>query len=584
MYDITEAASVVEAFRRNVSVRPDHDAVAHIGDPDRPDLISPLTYDRLDREARAVAAWLQQQGHRPGSRALLLYPVGTDFVAAFLGCLYAGVVAVPAPLPSQFRHQRLRLRNIAFDAGVGVVLTDAAGLDDCREWATAVELTGVRTVVTRPEGRDLADPDAWTPVPLTHDSLALLQYTSGSTGDAKGVMITHGNVLHNVEAFARAVRWTEDTRSGGWVPLYHDMGLSAQLLPALLRGGSCVLMDPMAFARRPGRWLRAIDVCGINVSFAPNFAYDLCTRRVGDDEAAQLDLSRWTYAANGSEPVHPGVLTAFAKRFAGSGFREEAFAPSYGMAEVTVYVSSRGHQPPLVRAVDAERLEQAEFVPAEPGRPARHLVSNGPAPAFDIRVVDPATREVLPEGRIGEIWIRGASVAVGYWGREDATRETFRGTTADGDTGYLRSGDLGTVYEGELYVNGRIKEMLIVNGRNLYPHDIEHELRSQHPELGNCGAVFTTSPTGTDCSDDGDRAVTESLVVTHEVRGVPAGELTALANRVRVTVSREFGVSVDDVVLLRPGTVRRTTSGKIQRAEMRALYLAGELEPAGTRR
>ncbi|WP_328562789.1 fatty acyl-AMP ligase [Streptomyces coelicoflavus] len=578
MHDITQSASVVEAFRRNVSTRPDQDAVAFLADPDRPDLASPLTYSELDREARGIAAWLQEQGHRPGSRALLLYPVGTEFVAAFLGCLYAGVVAVPAPLPSQFRHHRTRLRNIALDAGVAVVLTDGASADDCREWADAVQLTDVEAVVTRPEGRRLADPDDWTPVPLDQDTLALLQYTSGSTGDAKGVMITHGNVLHNVEAFARAVRWTEETRSGGWVPLYHDMGLSAQLLPALLRGGSCVLMDPMAFARRPVRWLRAIGTCGINVSFAPNFAYDLCTRRVTDAEVAQLDLSHWTYAANGSEPVQPDVLTAFTKRFAAAGFREEAFAPSYGMAEVTVYVSSRGHQSPLVRAVDAERLEQGEFVLAEPGRPARHLVSNGPAPAFDIRIVDPVTHDVLPEGRIGEIWIRGASVAVGYWGREEATQETFRGTTADGDTGYLRSGDLGTVHEGELYINGRIKEMVIVNGRNLYPHDVEHELRSQHPELAGFGAVFTAPE-----RDDAPGAATESLVVTHEVRGVPADELAALAGRMQITVSREFGVRVDDVLLLRPGTVRRTTSGKIQRAEMRSLYLAGELKTAGNR-
>lgn len=568
---LSEEPSVVTVIRRHAREAPDKDAVVLVADPDRPDRTISWSYRVLDEQARAVAVWLGQR-YEPGSRILLLYPLGLGFVAAFLGCLYSGMIAVPAPLPGRYRHHRRRVRTIAMDAEVSVILTDSASLDEVREWSTT-EGVGQHCVAT--DATAPARHDAWTAAPVTPETLALLQYTSGSTGDAKGVMITNGNLLHNVEAFTRSVGWGPRTRSGGWIPLYHDMGLSGHLLPALLCGSTCVLLQPMAFLRKPVAWLRTIDAYDLTMSSAPNFAFDLCARKVTDEQAERLDLSRWEFAANGSEPVRASVLAAFAKRFARSGFRDEALAPCYGLAEATVYVSGRAGRSPTVRRVDAERAEHGEFV-TEPvaGGSVREVVGCGPVPDYDLRVVDPITRRVLPQGRIGEIWLRGPSVARGYWRRTDATRRTFAATTADGDTGYLRTGDLGVLHEGELYVHGRIKEMLIVHGRNLYPHDIEHELRVQHPELGAVGAVFAVP------SRDEDEPDAERVIVTHEARGVRGTErLAELAAAMRLTIAREFGFDAAAVVLLRPGGVRRTTSGKIQRSAMRELFLAEDLRP-----
>jgi acyl-CoA synthetase (AMP-forming)/AMP-acid ligase II len=412
-----------------------------------------------------------------------------------------------------------------------------------------------------------ADPDAWEPVALGRSTTALLQYTSGSTGTPKGVVVPHDQLLFNTAEGLRGTGW--NGRAGGWLPLYHDMGLNSQIFwPLMYGGGSSVLMDPSAFVRQPLRWLRLIDAHDIGVSFAPNFALDLCVRKVSDEEAASLDLSRWLLAGCGSEPINPRVLSAFADKFAVSGLRPEALSPVYGMAEATVYICGHGGRPPLTRRVDLDALAQGTLAPAEDGRPARDVVSCGPpTPACEVRVVDPASRQVLPDGRLGEIWLRGRSISPGYWERDD---EAFGAVTADGDGGFLRTGDLGALYDGELYVHGRLKEMIIVHGRNVYPQDIEQELRVQHPELGRVGVVFAGSAIGS-----GEER--SSVVVTHEVAGVPPDRMPALAAGIRTTVGREFGVSVATVALLKPGAVLRTTSGKIRRTEMRTLFHEGRL-------
>ncbi|MER6993991.1 fatty acyl-AMP ligase [Saccharopolyspora hirsuta] len=560
MTDLTQAVHAVELIRARASQRPEQDAIIRVRDArDRQD--ERLSYAELDRRARAIADLLSGRC-RPGSRILLLQPP-VDFTTSFLGCLYAGMVAVPAPLPGRFRHERRRVRGIAEDAGISAVLTDPGHGAEVEELVGELRLDGVEVLAT--DGADLPG-DAWSAPAIGRDDLAMLQYTSGSTGDPKGVMVTHGNLLANAAALAGGLGIAEGTRFGGWAPQFHDMGLLAQTLPALFLGGSCALMTPTEFIKRPHQWLWMIDRYDIAWSPAPNFGYELCTRRAVDEELAGLDLSRWRYAVNGSEPVQVSTMEEFAERFAAHGFRAEAFSPCYGLAEATVYVSGVADRGPVAVRVDPDRLEQHEFVPVTEG--GRRLVAHGPAADYEVRIADPVTGAELPGGRIGEIWLRGNSVARGYWQRPDQTEATFRAGPGDGE--FLRTGDLGTVHDGELYLTGRRREVLIIRGRNLYPQDLEQEMRLRHPELGSVGAAFAVPLTG----GGGEHAV----VLTHEVRpNLPEDVLRDLARRMKHEVADEFGVSVGGIVLLARGGVRRTTSGKVQRAEMRSLFLAGDL-------
>nr|QEO75071.1 AMP-dependent synthetase and ligase [uncultured bacterium] len=555
MIDLRRCANAVELLREHASAHPEQDALIWVGDDAAP--VRQLSWAGMDREARGVAARLREICP-PGSRVLLLYPP-VEFIVAFLGCLYAGLVAVPAPLPGRYPHERRRVRGIAADADVSVILTDSANAATVREWAHAEGINHLPVLATDED--HFGDPAQWTPPVADHDTLALLQYTSGSTGEPKGVMVTHGNLLVNAHTMITALEIPADTRFGGWAPHYHDMGLMAQTLPALFLGTTCVLMSATSFLKRPHQWLAMIDRYDIGWSAAPNFGYELCCRRVTDEQLAGLDLSRWRYAVNGSEPVQVATVNAFAERFAPAGFRPETACPCYGLAESTVFVSGTGFRAPKTTMIDPERLAQDDFVASATGRA---LASNGAAPLTEVLVVDPATREVLADGKVGEIWLRGPNVAQGYWRKPEITASTFQAVTAGGDSGFLRTGDLGTVHDGEVYITGRLKDMMIVRGRNLYPQDIEHELRAQHPELGNVGAVFT---------------VDTDLVVTHEVQGrQDEGELRELAQRMKQTVAREFGVQVGGLALLRRGGVRRTTSGKVMRSQMRELFLQSELD------
>ncbi|MEU3255994.1 fatty acyl-AMP ligase [Streptomyces sp. NPDC006997] len=560
-----DGPSALHLLRRHADERPGRAAVTFVHDHDAADGARTLDYAALDAEARRVASWLQDRC-APGDRVLLLHPPGLAFVTAFLGCLYAGVIAVPSPMPGQFQYQQRRVTGIALDAGVGVALTDTGQLDEARGW---IDAEGLPFTVAASDSAGFGAADRWRDPAAVARDLVLLQYTSGSTGDPKGVMVDHGNLLHNADSLRRALGLSEATGFGGWIPLYHDMGLMGQLLPSLFLGSSCALMSPMAFLKRPHQWLSLIDRYGLGYSAAPNFAYELCVRRVTDAQLEGLDLSRWRFAANGSEPIQPSTLRDFAERFAPAGFRAEALAPCYGMAEATVFVSGLAGRPPRIAAVDSDALEKHVLQPPLPEGPVRELVGCGDVPDFDVRIVDPDDGTVLPDGTTGEIWLRGPSVAAGYWGRPDATERTFGARTADGEGPFLRTGDLGALQDGEIYVTGRGKDLLIVHGRNLYPQDIEHELRLRHPVLATlAGTAFTVS------------VPQEEVVVLHEVRGRFTDEqYQELARDMRATVYQGFGVRTAGLVLLRPGSVRKTTSGKVQRGEMRRLFLDGALTP-----
>nr|WP_307835270.1 fatty acyl-AMP ligase [Streptomyces adelaidensis] len=521
----------------------------------------------LDLHSRRIASWLREY-FSPGDRALLLYSPGIEFPTAFSACVYAGLIAVPAPLPGRYRHERRRLAAIARDAGVRVILTQRGDLPDVEKWVAEEGIVGA---VCHPTDAGDGDPDAWTAPEVSPETLALLQYTSGSTGDPKGVMVSHGNLTANVERMVHTFGNDSTTRYGGWIPLYHDMGLIGLMLPGILSGNGYVQMDPMSFLRRPYHWLRMLDACDIGFTAAPDFGYEMCVRRVIDEQLATLDLSRLK-AADGSEPVRADVVAAFTERFAAAGFRPEGLIPVYGLAEATLLVSGTSGRPPLRTAIDAPALEKQELRPATGTEPSRLLTGCGAPTGSDVRIVDPDTGDALPDGRIGEIWAGGPCVAAGYWENEDATDAMFRARTADGQGPFLRTGDL---LDGDLYITGRRKDVLVLHGRNLHPSDIEYELRAQHEELaGLHGAVLMVGDGESDGVD-----VAPAIVAIHEIRAHWGAErLGQIAVDMKQTVAREFGVPVAAVALVRPGGVRRTTSGKVQRSAMRALYLAGELD------
>jgi acyl-CoA synthetase (AMP-forming)/AMP-acid ligase II len=388
-------------------------------------------------------------------------------------------------------------------------------------------------------------------------------------------MLDHGNVLADIAAFHMGTGAGPDDSFGIWLPLHHDMGLFGQLTAGLLFGAPTVLMPPSDFVRRPVSWFRMMEAHGTTVTAAPNFAYDLCTRLITDDQLDGLDLSRLRIVFNGSEPIHVPTMTAFAKRFARAGLRAEAIAPAYGMAEATVFVTATAAGvPPTVLVADPGRLESVDhpaLVATARGEGKEIVGVGAPPDDFSIRIVDPQSRRHRPDGEIGEIWLRGAAIGRGYWNRPELSSSVFAARLVDDDregSGWLRTGDLGALVDGELFITGRVKEMMIVHGRNVFPQDVEHSARAGHSALaGLFGAAF-----GVPVPD-------ERIVLVHEVSPkTPAEELPAVAMAVSRWLTVELGVPVRNVLLVRRGSVRRTTSGKIQRAEMRARFLAGDIE------
>ncbi|WP_316745469.1 fatty acyl-AMP ligase [Streptomyces sp. MK7] len=567
----TQPSSLAQLVRTHADTQGDRVALTFLTDP-ADNLRESLTYAQLDRDARRIGSWLTERGAR-GERVLLLHPPGLEFAKGLVGCAYAGAVAVPSPLPGTRPQHRRRVTSIARDSGAAFVLTDAASHAEVTQWAAD---EGLDVLCAATDSPALGDP-RWRPRTLRPDELALLQYTSGSTSDPKGVMISHANLVHNAASIGKTLGSSADTRFGGWLPHYHDLGLMGMLLQPLFHGGSSVFMSPMSFLKRPHLWLDLIDRHGVQMSGGPNFAYELCARRLTEEQIGRLDLSRWLVAVNGAEPIRARSVAAFLRRLEPAGLRAETMFPCYGLAEATLIVcGDRPWRPPLTLSVPADDLEQGRFVPSapppaeRPGPPAvREFVSSGVVTGLDVLIVDPDTAQPLPPGRIGEIWARAGNVGLGYWGREDESRAAFRATTAGGETGYLRTGDLGAVHDGELFVTGRIKDLLIVHGRNLHPQDIEADSKSVHPALAEGAAAAF--------GDD------QRVVVVQEARAGRLGprELDEIARAVSQHLGRQYGIGGTRVLLVRPGGVQRTTSGKVQRSAMRELYLADEIAAVG---
>ncbi|MFW6693098.1 amino acid adenylation domain-containing protein [Streptomyces sp. MAR4 CNX-425] len=529
------------------------------------------TYAQLDARARDIAATLRGTAE-PGDRALILQPPGLEYVAAFLGCLYAGLIAVPA-YPPRATRKLGRLQAIIDDARPSVALVnEAIAKNTARYLGDEAAQEGPYWLNTDAIG---TSDEEWIPPRSTGSDIAFLQYTSGTTATPKGVMVSHANILHNSHVLHRRLDHTPDSCSVSWLPPYHDMGLIGGVLQPLYGGFPGVLMAPATFARDPYQWLRAISTYGGTTSYAPNFAYDLCVEKVTEQQRRTLDLGTWRTACNGAEPVRPSTLASFAAAFADAGFDPESMAPGYGLAEATLVVSG-GERSTVAASFSAAGLERGEVLPAaEPsGADARTLVSAGRSvdPGQQIRIVDPETHTECPDDRIGEIWVSADSVAQGYWQRPEQTEETFRARLAGGSDPFMRTGDLGFQHDGRLYITGRSKDLIIVRGRNLYPQDLELCVERSHPSMRTNGSAAVA------LEADGEEQL---LIVAEVARESHDPDIDAITAAVTRAIASEFDVAVHTLVLIRSGTLPKTSSGKIQRHACLRGHLDGELHVLG---
>ena len=576
--------SLVDILRQRVQNQPEQTAYIFLQNGETES--GRLTYVELDRQARAIANRLQSW---QGERALLLYNSGLEFIAAFFGCLYAGVVAIPVYPPK--RNQKLtRFSAIANDAGAKLALTTASILDEIdRRWEqeskllNQLEWVATDTVET--------DPQDFVVRAITPESLAFLQYTSGSTGTPKGVMVTHGNIIHNQQLIRHSFSHSEQTIFVGWLPLFHDMGLIGNVLQPMYLGIPCILMPPVAFLMKPVLWLKAISKYRATTSGGPNFAYDLCVKKVKTEQLSDLDLSSWDLAFNGAEPVRAETLKQFSQKFATCGFKGNAFYPCYGMAEATLLICGGSKTSvPVVKNIELGALEENKVIDVTDKTPlvrgtkalvgcghSQRLLRRKPTePALTVGqldskivIADPESFKLCEDGQVGEIWVSGASVAKGYWNRSQQTKETFDAYLSDGTGPFLRTGDLGFLLDGELFVTGRLKDMIIIRGQNYYPQDIELTVQKSHPALRlNCGAAFTVEIKGK-----------ERLIIVQEVERsyLRKLDINKVVGNILQEMINENGLQVYATVLIKTGSIPKTSSGKIQRHACRAKFLNGSL-------
>jgi acyl-CoA synthetase (AMP-forming)/AMP-acid ligase II len=568
------ADTYVSLFRENAAARPGQSAVAFLGDGE--EITAELTYTQLDERARRVADAI---GRRlaPGARALLVFEPGLGFIEAFLGCMYAGVAPVPVvpPSPPRFDAGIERVKGILADCSAEAVLT--------------TELLGPllgglagTTPLMPPAVLAAGDPGAWRDPGIGPESVAFLQYTSGSTGQPRGVVLSHRNLVANQRAIAWSLGIPREVNWVTWLPMYHDMGLIGMVLHPLCTGSTTYVMSPLHFMQQPGRWVRAISRFRAAVSGGPNFAYELTARKLSGADLAGLDLSCWRVAYCGAEPIKTETVERFGETFGPAGMDPACLVGCYGLAEATLLVSGAWRTDPKTvrisrRALQAEGMSKAAGATAAARNPesdgdAVTVASSGRIFAeYDVRIVDPRTRTALPDGRIGEIWVAGPSVATGYWRRPQDTEATFRatlagdGTTADrGTTAYLRTGDLGFIRNGQLHVTGRIKDLLIVRGRNVYPHDVEHAAHAAHALARPGGAAAFTLDY-------------DQVAVVQETSAAEPAALSEVAAAVRRAVIEAEGLALSAVYLVPPREVPKTSSGKVRRRECLRALRDGEL-------
>ncbi|MEX0866094.1 MAG: aminotransferase class I/II-fold pyridoxal phosphate-dependent enzyme, partial [Pirellulales bacterium] len=525
-----------------------------------------LTYAELDAQARAIGAWLESAGLE-GQRALMLYPAGLEFVKAFFGCLYAGVTAVPTNPPRR-NHKLGRIESIVRDAGAKVALTTETLLEQIQP---LLEDSAVLKSLPWQATDFVLGADDWIMPDCSPETLAFLQYTSGSTGTPKGVMLSHANLMHNSALICHAFEHTRTGKGVFWLPSYHDMGLIGGVVQPIYVGRTNVLLSPMAFLQKPVRWLAAISKYRGTTSGGPNFAYDLCVEKITDEQMEGIDLSSWLVAPNGAEPVRAETLDRFTDKFSQYGFRRQTFYPCYGMAEATLIVTG-GYvaEDPVVKSFDGRALEENHGLETEDRGPyVRRLVGCGKTlPDQRVLIVDPEKLIEVNDGDVGEIWVQGPSIAHGYLARPEETEETFGAHLADtGEGPFYRTGDLGFLFDGELFVTGRRKDLIIIRGKNHYPQDIETTVAACHPRLVvDSGAAFSID-------EDGQ----EKLVVVQEVDRDRNRNHAEIFSAIRKAVATQHDLMVDTIALVRMRSIPKTSSGKIQRYACRDMFMSGEI-------
>ena len=529
-----------------------------------------ITYKELDKKARAIAAVLQSINTK-GERALLLYQPGLEFIAAFFGCLYAGVIAVPVYPPKKNHHSN-RLQAIVTDSQAKIALTTTSIFNNIKTvLMEETSLESLHTITTNTI--DEIEASSWVSLALEPNDLAFLQYTSGSTGIPKGVMISHDNLMHNEQMIQELFEHTSDTVFVSWLPFYHDMGLIGNVLQPLYLGVPCILMPPVAFLQKPIRWLQAISSYKATTSGGPNFAYELCVSKIKLEQLETLDLSSWEIAFTGAEPIRAQTLERFTRTFGNCGFRKEAFYPCYGMAETTLIVSGGSKaQAPIIRSIKEAELLQNRVVPTSESKVgSRRIVGCGRSCSQQkIVIVNPQSLVECTDREVGEIWVKGESVTRGYWRKPELTRKNFHAYLSyTGEGPFLRTGDLGFLQDGELFVTGRIKDVIIIRGQNHYPQDIESTVQNSHPALrSDFGAAFSLEVKGE-----------ERLVIVQEIERSYLRKLDVkeAVGNILEAVTTEHGLQIFAIVLVKTASISKTSSGKIQRQECKNAFLKSTL-------
>lgn len=529
-----------------------------------------VTYQELDRCSMAIAQGLSSQYRdAAGTRALLLYPPGLEFIVAFFGCLYTGVIAVPV-YPPKRNQNLLRLQAIIKDAQPQVTLTTTALLDNIKnQFVQDPELANMNCLATD----TLVESENFRLFPATPDTLSFLQYTSGSTGKPKGVMVSHGNLMCNSKYMHQIWEFSSESVMVTWLPTFHDMGLIYGILQPLYHGFPCYLMAPNSFIQDPICWLQAISRYKATHSGAPNFAYDLCVRKTTPEQRSSLDLSSWHMTLNGAEPVRADTIDKFTEAFKPCGFDLATFCPGYGLAEATLVVAGvQNKKVPCFYNVQLEALGQNEIIDGKSQEKVQTFVAHGQL-GIDTKVVivAPESLTKCPPGKVGEIWVSGSTIAQGYWQRTEETKQTFGAYLVDTKEGpFLRTGDLGFMKDDELFITGRLKDVIIIRGQNHYPQDLEATVEQSHPALRpSCGAALTVEVKGE-----------ERLVVVQEVERTWLRKLDIqmVERAIRKAVVQQHDLHVYAIALIKTASIPKTSSGKIQRGVCRAKFLEGSLD------
>ncbi|MEH2308572.1 fatty acyl-AMP ligase [Nostoc sp.] len=568
----TKFSNYVEILNVRASLQTNDTAFVFINSPESK---LEVTFGQLHTKAAAIAAELQKY-NPDGERALLLYRPGIDFIVAFFSCLYAKVIPVPVH-PVRNQREISRLSGIVENAQIKFVLTTEDSIVDFQKIYSEIPyINNARWIATNSQ-LEAASRD-WKMPAIQGTDIAFLQYTSGSTGQPKGVIVTHSNLIHNQQAIKQGFQHSQETIFVGWLPLYHDMGLIGNVLQPLYLGIKSVLFPPFNFLQSPAIWLKTISEYRATTSGGPNFAYELCVNKITDEEIKDIDLSSWKIAFNGAEPVKANVIESFINRFKKYGFKAEVFYPCYGMAETTLFVSGGNPQDkPVLLPVDEQELENHRIKVVDNDTKKVLIGCGNVHGEHDVRIVNPETHTLCSLEEIGEIWIAGGSVAAGYWNVNQQTQETFQAYLTTGEGPYLRTGDFGFFVERELFITGRLKDLIIIRGLNHYPDDIENTVEKSNIAIRPGGtAAFTVDVNG----DANAKLVVVCEIKKDMLNKVDNSQLLAI---VRKNISDVHGLRLHDLVLIMPGTLPKTSSGKKRRRHCTTLYLQNGFREAVAR-